>query len=39
LRLDFPSLVQPVAVLFPEVDWPVRLAVAQLVCRLVRHAP
>ena len=39
LRLDFRSSVQPVAVLFPEADWPVRLAVAQLVCRLVRHAP
>ena len=38
-RLDFPSLVQPVAVLFPEVDWRVRLVEAQPVSQPVRHAP
>ena len=37
--LDFPSLVQPVAVLFPEVDWRVRLVEAQPECQPVRHAP
>lgn len=39
LRLDFPSSVQPVAVLFPKVDSRVRLAEAQLVCQPVRRAP